>query len=696
MKKYLTKANALIANRSYETGLLVMAGVIAVLSYFTFVSNKIVSSNSTLYNLKRTEIISCAPNSFYDEPFDPSLEEVQINDNRKPAGELRNGIYYIHLEIREGNWYPETKEGKPIKIKALAEAGKPLQVPGPLIRVPEGVEIKATITNKIKDIQQELYGFYTRPKPFLPGNVFDSIDIRPGETKEVSFNPGPAGTYLYAVKDTAAEMTRKSPYYHNQAYGALIVDAKNEIPDPKERIMMIGMCQVSKDSNPATINTSIPGTTEITNFVINGLSWPYTERLQYRQGERVKWRVINISRVHHPMHLHGFPFTVKSLGTITGDSIVAKENERLVVTQTLSPFRAMRIEWIPEKEGNWLFHCHLMDHILPVTFLRNQQTIDHAAMNIKSHAENGMGGLIMGINILPDKKFTAKQTKSNVAERKLSLVIGEKENYFENSNGKGFQLIEQGKATANGFSIPGPPLILYKDQPVAIKIINTLKEPTTLHWHGLEIESYYDGVPGWGNAGKRLAPMIQPGDSFTVHFTPPRAGTFMYHTHTHDLQLLQGMYGPLIVLNPGERYDPVTDKIFLISEGGQGLFMPKVIKRDLSFGEPKLLLNGTDKPSTIQLKKGHPYRFRFINIKAQGFALVVSINQNEQPVNWRLLAKDGMSLPRNQQLIVPAQQPIDIGETFDFEFTPANAGVYKLDIFRAKTIYVTQLMKVED
>ena len=687
MKQYLIKANALIANRSSETGLIVLAGVIGVLSYFTLVSNKIVSSYPIPSGAKRTESIACAPDSFYNEPFDPSLEEVEINDNRKPAGELRNGIYYIHLEIREGNWYPETKEGKSIKIKALAEAGKPLQVPGPLIRVPEGTEIRATITNRIKDEPQALYGFYGRPKkPYLIDNVFDSIQIAAGETKEVIFNPGPAGTYMYAVKDTAAEMTRKSPYYQNQSYGALIVDGKNEIPDPKERIMVIGMCAVKKDS-----------ATEMTNFVINGRSWPYTERLQYRQGELVKWRIINISRVGHPMHLHGFPYTVKSWGRFNGDSIVAKEKERLVVTQVVLTFSTMRIEWTPEKPGNWLFHCHFLDHILPVSFLRNQESIDHAAMDIQTHAENGMGGLVMGISVIPDKRFTARQPKSSIAERKLSLVIGEKKNYFENSDGKGFQLLENGKATADGISIPGPPLILYKDQPVAIKIINTLKEPTSIHWHGLEIESYYDGVPGWGNAGKKLAPIIQPGDSFTVHITPPRAGTFMYHTHTHDLQLLQGMYGPLVVLNPGERFYPETDKIFLISEGGQEVFMPKVLLARNSFGKSKWLLNGTDKPAEIHLKKGQSYRFRIINIGTQSSPPAVSITLNDQPVNWRLLARDGITLAKHQQVVVPAtEQPTDIGETDDFEFSPANAGIYKMDIFRGKALYLTQIMKVEE
>ena len=685
MKQFIIKANALIANRSSETGLIVLAAVIGVLSYFTLVSNKIVSSYPIQSGMKRTDTIACAPNSFYNEPLDPLLEEVEINDNRKPAGELRNGIYYIHLEIREGNWYPETKEGRPIKIKAVAEAGKSLQVPGPLIRVPEGTEIRATITSRIKDEPQALYGFYKRPKSY-PANIFDSILIAPGETREVNFNPGPAGTYMYAVKDTAAEVTRKSPYYQNQSYGALIVDAKNEIPDPKERIMLIGMCAIKKDSG-----------TEMTNFVINGRSWPFTERLQYRQGEEVNWRIINIGRGGHPMHLHGFPFTVKSWGRITGDSMVAKENERQVVTQVVNSFSTMRIKWTPERPGNWLFHCHLLDHILPLSFLRNQASIDHAAADIKAHAENGMGGLVMGISVIPGKKFAAGQSKSKMAERKLSLVTGENKNYFENSTGKGFKLLENGKPMANEISVPGPPIILYKDQPVAIKVINTLKEPTSIHWHGLEIDSYYDGVPGWGNAGKKLAPIIQPGDSFTVHINPPRAGTFMYHTHTHDLQLLQGMYGPLIVLNPGEKFNPETDKIFLISEGGPEVFMPKFTILRNSFGKSDWLLNGTGKPAEIHLKKGQLYRFRIINIGTQGLPPLVSLTLNGQPVNWRLLARDGITLAKHQQLVVPAvEQPTDIGETDDFEFSPAKAGNYKLDIFRGKTIFLTQIMKVEE
>src|SRR5688500_14466766 len=104
---------------------------------------------STAKNVYRSTAISCSP-GISQNSIDSLLEEVRINNNHKPAGEFRNGVYYINLEARMGNWYPETHDGAPIKIKAFAEMGKPLQVPGPLIRVPEGTQIKAVVRNSIK------------------------------------------------------------------------------------------------------------------------------------------------------------------------------------------------------------------------------------------------------------------------------------------------------------------------------------------------------------------------------------------------------------------------------------------------------------------------------------------------------------------------------------------------------------------
>ena len=51
-------------------------------------------------------------------------------------------------------------------------------------------------------------------------------------------------------------------------------------------------------------------------FAINGSSWPHTERLHHKVGDRVRWRIINLSFTPHPMHLHGFYFAVEATGDI--------------------------------------------------------------------------------------------------------------------------------------------------------------------------------------------------------------------------------------------------------------------------------------------------------------------------------------------------------------------------------------------
>jgi hypothetical protein len=87
-------------------------------------------------------------------------------------------------------------------------------------------------------------------------------------------------------------------------------------------------------------------------------------------------------------------------------------------------------------------------------------------------------------------------------------------------------------------------------------VVNQLRQSTSVHWHGMELESYYDGVPGWGARGKELTPVIKPGGSFVVRFTPPRVGAFMYHTHLNDeAQISGGLYGPLIVVESAEKVD---------------------------------------------------------------------------------------------------------------------------------------------
>jgi FtsP/CotA-like multicopper oxidase with cupredoxin domain len=581
-----------------------------------------------------------------------SLEEIAVNDNRQIAGEMHDGVFFIKLETRTGAWYPETHDGKGLRVYAFAEAGKPLRLPGPLIRVPEGTMINAEIHNTIPGFPLVLHGFYSRP-----GKAGDSVSIPYGETYKVRFKAGNAGTYFYWATSSADTMKVQPglPYFNDsQLYGAFIVDPPNTKPDPAERIIMIGIWN-------DTLNGPADGGEEL---VLNGLTWPYTERLTYQNKEPVNWRIINASNQPHPMHLHGFYFTVNSRGNADTDSIYKNSDRYLAVTELIHPHQTISMTWTPEREGNWLFHCHTLVHITAGSFLRKEPEMTEAQMNdLTTHARDGMGGLIMGITVLPAKNETGKAPDKKIKERALTLTIQEKKNYYDTLTGYGFVLSEGNTSTDINGSIPGPPIILERDIPVAIKIINHLHESTSMHWHGLEIESYFDGVAGWGNRGNELAPLIMPGDSFTVHITPPRAGTFIYHTHMHNMQLIKGMCGPLIVTEPGEKYNSSTNKIFMLSQGGND------VEQRIFF------LNGKTKADTIQLQRGITYRFRIIKITALGIVQSASLSMNGVPVKWRIIAKDGADLPVQHQ-VMEENQPISIGQTVDLEFTPDKAGNY--------------------
>ena len=115
--------------------------------------------------------------------------------------------------------------------------------------------------------------------------------------------------------------------------------------------------------------------------------------------------------------------------------------------------------------------------------------------------------------------------------------------------------------TYNG-TVPGPMIRVTEGDQVRVIVKNELPDPTTIHWHGVEVPNAMDGVPGV------TQDPIQPGETFTYEFTAKPAGTFMYHSHYEgDVQVGAGLYAPFII-DPKEpdANPPVVDKTLMISE----------------------------------------------------------------------------------------------------------------------------------
>jgi len=433
------------------------------------------------------------------------------------------------------------------------------------------------------------------------------------------------------------------------------------------------------------------GTAKNSGFQINafnGRSWPNTERLAYAVGDSVHWSVINATDATHEMHLHGFYFRTDARGFAVRDTLTPPPGALMRVTGVLRPGEWISLTWSPDRPGNWLYHCHLLTHMsgdqrldrMPAGGLSNSNAASTAAVHQHpdagkgNHAMDDMGGLVLALDVRPARTRVAgsiRDTTPAKRPRAIDLFTGTRPRVFGDQPGHGF-IVQEGATAppADSIRIPGTPLVLTKDEPVRITVHNRMTIPISVHWHGIELDSYFDGVGGFSGAGARIAPMIAPRDSFVVRFTPPRAGTFIYHVHgERGEELSSGLYGALLVLEPGAVFDPRKEFVFVLADGGPG-------------AEPPIFVNGTARPDTLDLVSGVAYRVRFIYISSND-VYRSTLRGPSGIATMRVTGLDGHDLPagggRGEQ---PWNFPTGPGHTRDATFTLSTPGDYRLTIER--------------
>ena len=580
----------------------------------------------------------------------PSLPLVRANDNRVAAGTLRRDTLKINLVVAMATWRPESDSGPKVDVAAFSEDGKAPQIPAPLIRAREGTVIVASVRNALADSTIAVIGLGTHPAASR-----DTLFVRPGERKEVRFDTGTPGTYLYRAV-LGAHSPTDNLHEREQAAGALVVDPRGgSAPD---RVFVINIWGDQTDS------ANYPNA-----LAINGRSWPFTERLNAVVGDTMHWRVVNASNRDHPMHLHGAYFRVDAKGDAFRDTAYASAARRLAVTEELLAQQTMRIDWSPVRPGRWIFHCHIAFHVIPSG--ARLVPDDDAGHDDGSHdGMSGdplmhMAGLVLGIDakLPPNGKELGRG-----APRRMDLYVQQGRRRGRATRAMSF-VVQQGATppAPDSVVIPGTVLVLTRNEPTDVLVHNRLNELTAVHWHGLELESFSDGVAGWSGTSAKPAHSIPPGGTFLAHLSMPRAGTFIYHTHMHDLaQLTSGLYGAIVVLEPGHRFDPRTDHVYVAGWDWE--------VNCCSTKAVHVLINGDSASSPpLEMRVGETHRFRFVNMGPAGPDLF-RLRHDTTLVEWRAVAKDGANLPPNQATMGPAQLLIDIGETYDFEYTPTQPG----------------------
>lgn len=157
-------------------------------------------------------------------------------------------------------------------------------------------------------------------------------------------------------------------------------------------------------------------------------------------------------------------------------------------------------------------------------------------------------------------------------------------------------------------SMPGPTIEVMQGDRVRIVFHNNLPEPTTVHWHGLEVPIAMDGVPAISQ------PLVEPGGMFTYEFTLHQHGTFFYHSHM-PMQEMMGMIG-FFIIHPKQAYKPKVDRDFGIILQEWAILPNNTVPNTLSMEFNWLTMNGKAGPATTPLivRLGDRVRIRLVNL----------------------------------------------------------------------------------
>lgn len=170
-------------------------------------------------------------------------------------------------------------------------------------------------------------------------------------------------------------------------------------------------------------------------------------------------------------------------------------------------------------------------------------------------------------------------------------------------------------------TVPGPTVELHEGDRVVIHFRNELPEPTTVHWHGLNLPADADGSPFYP---------VPPGGEYDYKFTvgAGTAGTYWYHPHPDrrsGYQIAKGLFGAIIIRAADDPLPKIPEKLLVLSDnrflpdGSIDLPDPDSPRGQIDMENGRegdaLLVNGQVMP-TIPIRSGAVERWRIINAAA--------------------------------------------------------------------------------
>ncbi|WP_405141343.1 multicopper oxidase family protein [Sphaerisporangium sp. NBC_01403] len=208
--------------------------------------------------------------------------------------------------------------------------------------------------------------------------------------------------------------------------------------------------------------------------------------------------------------------------------------------------------------------------------------------------------------------------------------------------------------------VPGPPITAAEGDLIEVRLRNAdVTSGVTLHWHGYDVPSGEDGVPGLTQDA------VMPGQEFLYRFRATQVGTYWYHTHeVSDRGVKMGLYGMLVV-TPRET-----------AKEGADLTVP------VHTFAGKIALGDHDQPFEQRVAPGAPVRLRLVNTDNTPHQFTLS------GTPYRVAAIDGRDLNGPGELSRTTLR-LPAGGRYDLVFPMPTAGAVLRADDRAGTLRLT-------
>jgi FtsP/CotA-like multicopper oxidase with cupredoxin domain len=246
--------------------------------------------------------------------------------NQLLAPRVEKGVKIYDLTASVVQW--EVEPGR--KVEAWTYNGV---VPAPQIRVREGDRVRINLKNNLPESTAIHFHGLELPNDQDGVPFITQPPVKPGASYTYEFTVPNAGSHMYHSHHNSAKQVGLG------LLGAFIVEPRDKSNEPKVDLDYV-----------MVLNDGMHG------YTFNGKSFPATEPVVAKLGQKVRIRYMNEGMMIHPMHLHGMHQTV-----------IAQDGWPLP-----APYRCDTLNIAPGERydvivnctnpGTWAFHCHILPH----------------------------------------------------------------------------------------------------------------------------------------------------------------------------------------------------------------------------------------------------------------------------------------------------------------------------------------------